>query len=133
MSENTFKAYSRDGELYCFDSIDDLFDDLDADGELVVGRTYYEADGRRIEPDDFTGKWSVEAILGLFDEELYEEVGEIADNEFAGVADESRAELAKLLADWIEKHVNVGRYWKIVSKTRQMEVGPDDIREGGAA
>ena len=133
MSENTFKVYSRDDELYCFDSIDDLFDDLDAYGDLVVGRTYYEADGQRIEPNDFTGKWIVEAILERFDDELYEEVGEIADKDFAGVADESKAELAKLMADWIEKHVNVGRYWKIVSKTRQMEVGPDDIREGGAA
>lgn len=37
------------------------------------------------------------------------------------------------LAGWIEKHVNVGRYWKIVGKTRQMEIEPDDLKEGGAA
>ena len=132
MRQNTFKTYSRDDELYCFDSIDDLFDDLNADGEFVVGRVYYEADGRGVEPSDFTGRRSVEAILERFDEELCERVGEIADNDFAAVADESKAELAKLLTDWIEKHVNVGRYCEIVGKTRQMKVGPDDIREGGA-
>ena len=133
MSGNTFKTYSRDDDLYCFESIGELFDDLDADGELVVGKTYYEADGRRIEPNDFTGKWSVEAILERFDEELYEEVDEISDNDFTGVTDEAKTELAQLLAGWIEKHVNVGRYWKIIGKTREMKVEPDDLKEGGAA
>ena len=63
MRQNTFKTYSRDDELYCFDSIDDLFDDLNADGEFVVGRVYYEADGRGVEPGDFTGRRSVEATV----------------------------------------------------------------------
>ena len=81
MRQNTFKTYSRDDELYCFDSIDDLFDDMNADGEFVVGRVYYEADGRGVEPSDFTGRRSVEAILERFDEELCERVGEIADND----------------------------------------------------
>ena len=133
MNENTFKAYSRDDELYCFDSIGELFADLDADGLLEVGCVYYEADCQRLSPSDFTGESSVDAILERCDEELYEEIGEIADNDFTGVTDEAKTELATLLAGWIEKHVNVGRYWKIVGKTREMKVGPDDIKEGGAA
>lgn len=131
--ENTFKSYSRDDELYCFESIGELFDDMEADGVLEVGMGYYEADCRRLTPSDFTGKWSVEAILERCDDELYEEIGETADNDFTGVTDEAKTELAALLAGWIEKHVNVGRYWKIVGKTRQLEVGPDDLKEGGAS
>lgn len=134
MSENTFKAYSRDNETYCCNSLGELFDDLDSDGELVVGRVYYEADCRRIAPSDFTSKHEVRTILERFDECLYEEIGEIADGDFTGVTDEAKTELGNLLAGWIEKNVNVGRYWKIISKTpREMKVGPDDIKEGGAA
>lgn len=130
MSEKTFKAYSRDDEQFCFDSIGELFDDMDADGVLEVGMGYYEADCKRLEPSDFARPGRIDYLLEEFDSDLYEEIGEIADEIFSGVTDEAKTELVGLISGWIEKHVNVGRYWKIVGKTRQLEVGPDDIGEG---
>ena len=121
------KCYSTNDEDFRYDDLGELFDDLDADGELVVGRVYYEADCKEIAPADFTGKWRLESILEQFDEDLYEEIGESADNDFTGVADEAVVELAALLTGWIEKHVNVGRYWKIVGKSRPMQVTEDDL------
>lgn len=132
MSQGTFKTYSRDDEIYCFNSIGELLDDLDSDGELVAGQTYYEADCRKIVASDFTGKRRVESILEQWDHDLYEDVGEISDNDFSNSTDEAKDELATLLAGWIEKHAKVDRYWKIIGKTREMKVEPDDIKEGGA-
>ena len=133
MSETTFKAYSRDDEMYCFDSIGELFDDMESDGVLEVGAGYYEADCRKLNPGDFVRPGRIDFILEDFDSDLYEQIGEIADGDFSGVTDEAKGELVGLIAGWIEKHVNVGRYWKIVGKTRQMEVVPDDLKEGDAA
>lgn len=133
MSKNTFKLYSRDDELYCFESIGELFDDMEADGVLEVGMGYYEADFRRFKPSDFARPGRIDFILEDFDSDLYEQIGETADNDFSGVPEEAKAELVGLISGWIEKHVNIGRYWKIVGKTRQMEVVPDDLKEGGEA
>lgn len=133
-SENTFKAYSRDDEMYCFDSIGELFDDLDAEGLLEVGRVYYEADCRKLGAKDFAGEYGVSAILEQWDNDLCEESDEASGCcNFTDVTNEAREELSHLLQAWIEKHVNVGRYWKIIGKPREMKVGPDDLKEGGAA
>lgn len=127
------KCYSTNDEDFHYDKLGELFDDLDSDGELVLGRAYYEADCREITASDFTGKRRIESILEQFDEDLYEEIGEIADNDFTGVTDEAKAELASFLSAWIEKHVNVGRYWKIIGKTRPMQVTAEDLRDADPA
>jgi hypothetical protein len=123
------KCYSDNEEIFMFDGLCELFESLNADGTFVVGRVYYEADCKELEAADFTGKWRVESILEQFDEDLYEEVGEVCDNDFSSVDDAAKAELAALLNGWIEKHVSTKRYWKIVDTPVEKRVTADDVAE----
>lgn len=84
------KCYSRDDEQYMFDSIGDLFDDMECDGALKVGSIYYEVDCRPVVPSDF---YRVDLLLEEMDETIYQELGECYDNDASNVSKEAKAEL----------------------------------------
>jgi hypothetical protein len=123
------KRYSTNHEDFIHHDVDEVFDDLDSDGRMVVDQVYYEADFRNLLPADFTDKRRLEMILERFDDELYEDVGEISDNDFYNVTDDAKDELRNLLNTWIEKHVNVSKYWTIVGKSRKCVVTAEDVAE----
>lgn len=121
------KCYSLNNESFNYDEIGELFADLEADGELYEGRVYYEADCKLAEPKDYANSHSVSWMLESLDEQLYDEVGEFSDNDFYNTTKEAKEELREFLESWITKHVNLGRYWKIVGKTREMVVTKEDL------
>ena len=121
------KCYSANDEDFIYQDVGELFDALDSDGGLVVGRVYYEADFRNLLPSDLINKHRIGSILEQFDDDLYEEIGEISDNDFYNVTDDAKEELRQLLNTWIEKHVNVSKYWKIVGKSRERVVTAEDL------
>ncbi len=117
-------CYSRDDETFIFDSVGELFDDLEADGELVVGREYFEADCEHM---TMAAIVSVGHLLDQFDEWAYEEVGEIYDADFSSLPQEAKDELRALLIEWQMKHVNLDRYWIIKGKSRTLTVTAEDV------
>lgn len=124
----TSKCYSIDNEAFNYDELGDLFADLESDGELYEGRVYYEADCKVVEPKDYVNSHSVSCMLESLDEQLYDDVGEVSDNDFYNTSKEAKEELRQFLESWITKHVNVGRYWTIVGQSRELQVTKDDLK-----
>lgn len=118
------RFYSRDDEVFRFNDVGELLDDMAADGCLVPGAVYYEADSAPVTADDIVGSgW----LLDSLDDQLYELTGEAADGEFSTVDQAAKDELTKLLVAWIERHVNLSLYWRIVGHSRQCEVTAEDV------
>lgn len=123
-------CYSLDDEEFRYDSLGDVIDAMD---EPQVGSVYYEADCRELAAPDFADNNTIEHLLEHMDEDLFEEVGEIADCDFTSVPPEAKEELRALVQAWVEKHVNVTRYWRIVGKSRECRLTAEDLTAGGAA
>lgn len=118
------KCYSHDNENFNHDSLGDLLDSM---VEPAVGDVYYEADCRPLTHADVVRRHEVDSILEQWDEQAYEEIGEVFDNEFSNVTQEAKAELLALLTAWADKHVSLGRYWKITGKSREMKLTAEDL------
>lgn len=118
MTETTKKCYSRDEENYNSESLGELIDNY----ELVEGDHYWEADAIAITHKDFL---DVDYILENFDEQGYEEVGEVYDNDFINTPKEAKDELEELIKGWAEKHVNL-RYWK-VRNSKEFKITKEDL------
>lgn len=116
-------SYSIDDENYTHETLDDVFDALESDGQLVAGTIYWEADFEAMEPQQaLSAAW----VLDEANERGYDLIGESWDNPFA-VSMDAQIELQALLDAWAKKHVNVGIYRTIVGKARQMTVTEADL------
>ena len=69
-------------------------DNLDSDGELVPGRVYYEVDVAPMTHEHVISESEVFGLLERLDEAVYEDVGEVADNDYYGVSAEARVTYA---------------------------------------
>lgn len=117
------KCYSVNDEEYRHTDIESVLDDLESNGNLKVGASYFEADCAPVATDRLL---SADQILEAADEQGYELIGETWDNPF-DVSGEARQELQALLNTWAAKHVKVGRYFEIVGLTRKMTVTLADV------
>jgi hypothetical protein len=123
-------CFSRSGDDFTHRTLGELFDEMSADGDLVAGTIYYEATCHVMEPKDIVTR--IDAVLEEFDEALYEQVGDIAQNDFTGTSDEAKLELKGLITNWISRHVNVSNYWVIPGTPRERTVTQEDVNEYGA-
>lgn len=123
----TNKCYSLDNESFNYNSLGEVFDDLESEGELYEGRVYYEADYRPLDVKDLTLSYAVGSLLDDLDENLYDVVGESADADFYNVPKEAKQELVDFLESWIAKHVDLSHYFKIVGKPRELKVVEEDL------
>ena len=123
MTSKTEVCYSADGEVWQHTGIDDLFSDMDDDGRLEVGETYYEADFETI---DLAKMFCIESILETAEERLWDLIGETSEDAFA-VSAEAKADLRAVLADWTKRHLGSSAYWKCVGNVRELSVAADDI------
>ena len=122
--EKLIKCYSTDDENFNFDSFGDLIDSMDGP---EIGSTYYEADCVKLLPTEPITNYTVGYLLEEFDAHVYDEIGEVYDNECSSVSDDAKQELRYLLDEWAKKHIDLGRYWKIIGKTRQMKITQEDL------
>lgn len=120
-------CYSRDDESFNFSELGDLMDDLASDDALQPGTVYYEADCTPMTPE-----YLIDACLDHFledcDQAVYDEVGEVYDNDFSGTSKEAQLELRALILRWAEKHIKM-RYWRIDGKSRQKTFTKEEIEE----
>lgn len=122
-------AYSRDDEDFRHTDLGAFMDSLESDGELVPGRKYFEVDVQPMTHEHVISEHEVFSLLERLDESAYEDVGEVADNDYYGVSAEARAELRQALIAWADKHVRLG-YWRITStKAREKEFTAAEIED----
>jgi len=88
------KVYSSCGEIFnddcaCYDN----------------GDTYWSGDKREVSPSDLIGDWAVMSLFESMQEQLYDEVGEVADTfEMSKLAEK---ELLEAIKDAVDKHLTV--------------------------
>ena len=117
--------YSTDNENFSYDDFDSLLDAMADNDALHAGAVYFEADARTMTPDDIIG--DCESLLERWDELLYEEVGEEADNPFIVLPAAAKQELADLIRGWMEKHVDLSNWAVFVGKSRECVLTAADI------
>lgn len=117
------KCYSTNDEDFKFTDFSDLIDELESNGDLAVGATYYEADFRRVTAKDLV---SIDRVVEDMDERLYDLVGEAAEDGI-DVSNEAEKELEAFLVQWVDKHADIRRYYTIVGKSREIKITAEDI------
>ena len=118
------KAYSLNDEDYLYDSVGDLLDYLESEGNLVEGTTYYESDIKEVNLADY---FNVDSILECAEERLADDIGEHAFGVF-GATQSARTELYNLMRSWTEKYLSK-ECWKCVGKAREYQVSQTDLEK----
>ena len=120
------KAYSLDDELF-FMSKTDIFDILHENNMFVIGQEYYEATNESLTANLFAK--NTDFITDHFDDMLYNIVGdEIKEDTFYKLSEDARLHLQKLLIAWIEEHIDLSPYSKILGESVTLHVTSDDIK-----
>lgn len=118
------KCYSLNDEEFNITEMGDL---IDQHNNPEVGGIYWEADCKPLLPTDGINSHTVDSLLENMDERIYEDTGDVYDNECSNVSDEAKAELNGLLRSWAIKHIDLSRYWKIIGKTRECKFTAEDL------
>lgn len=121
------KFYSTCNEMFNHSEPDDALRELADDGLLVEGAIYYEGDFELV---PFTRYLKADRILEYAGEQIYDEVGESAEDAFT-VTKEAEQELDALLSAWADKHLK-GQYWTGVGMSREIKVTASDVAEHAA-
>lgn len=93
--------YSRDGEMFNGECLEDL--------DLEIGDTYYFGESQEIKPSSLIPKFAVDELLERMDENLFDEVGELAEDRLH-VSDEAKADLLEFMQKWADENVTVSCY-----------------------
>lgn len=120
---NLEKFYSTDDEDFSHSDFGSLVDALDNDGELEVGRIYYEADFKRISITDLV---AVPQLIERMEERLHDIVGECAEDGMKQRGD-AEASLEALLTQWAENHTGLHTFYKKVGPSRKMRISESDM------
>jgi hypothetical protein len=121
-------AYSHNDEDFT-DDFSTLLDIIVEANELesiedAVGLSYWVGEKTPVKPDIVADNL-VHRILDDADDFMYEEVGEIYDNEFSSVSKEAKFELQSMLEQWTNKHVKLHYY--TVKNIKKTELTKGDV------
>ena len=118
----TTYCYSTDEEIFSYESMGDLIDEITFNTEDPIGATYWRGEKVELTHAECI---DIDSLLENCDERASEEIGEIYDNCFTEVTIEEKQELHDLIADWAKKRVNI-RYWKVIN-TQEMKITAEDL------
>lgn len=91
-------CYSTDGETFDY-----------SEPDLNIGDTYYSGKVLEISPSELVHKWCVDNIIEQMEEQLYERVGEAADDNFS-ISDKAKGELHSYIKEFMNKNSRVTCY-----------------------
>lgn len=117
-------VYSINGEHFAFDTVTDVFDALDLDGELKAGQEYYSAEAVIEKPSDF---FDVGSLLDDIHARAWDDGGEWADDFVSQLTPAQREELKQLVSDWLDKNMTVN--FRSVKNIRTLTVTAEDLSE----
>lgn len=109
--------YSTNDEDFMYGDFESLLYAMEDNDALHAGAVYFEADTRPMTSADIIG--NSEPLLEWWDEILYDEAGEAADNPFIGVPEAAKQELVELISGWMKKHIDLSNWTVFVGKSRE--------------
>ena len=117
-------CYSTDEELFNFESVGDVIDELRCklDGSELIGASYWRGEKKELTHAECIDNGS---LLEQCDERAYEEIGKIYNYYFTNTNNDTKNKLNDLILAWTKKHVNI-RYWK-VGKVQECKVTAEDL------
>ena len=101
------KCYSTDEESFDIDNVCDVFDELESNGKLKAGQCYWVADAVKQKPSWY---FSVDNLLNNLTESAADNGGGEYAEYFPNVSSDEKAELNKLICDWLDAKVAVTFY-----------------------
>lgn len=116
-------VYSTNGEDFDYHSVGEVFDKLEARGELRERITYFSAEAFIPKPSDF---FRAKFLLDDIEERAYDNCGEWP-NFTSQLTTAQREELQQLVSDWLDKHMTVN-FWT-VKDIKPLNVTAEDISE----
>ena len=116
--------YSLDSHEFSLDCIGAAFHQLAEQGQLQEGAVYFEVECELVTPACFD---NVDGFLDSLQMSLYAQAGAASDADFTAVEPVAKAELQLLIERWIDKHVNVRRYWRVAGPTVTRTVTRQEI------
>ncbi|MDA8485120.1 hypothetical protein NNO07_18800 [Pseudomonas resinovorans] len=119
-------CYSLNDEDFAYTDIFSLMSAMDESGVLEAGAEYWESDFRVALPKD---AFSVERILEGADEQLFDDVGEIYENDFSYASPAAKLELQELLHSWCDKHINLSSYSVLIGKSRKKAITAKEVAD----
>ncbi|WP_315809415.1 hypothetical protein [Pseudomonas sp. C9-3] len=119
-------CYSLNDEDYVYTDLFTLMSEMEDADYLQEGAEYWESDFRVALPKDAI---SVEHILECADERLFDEVGEIYENDFSYASPAAKLELLDLLNAWCDKHINLSSYSVLTGKARKKSITAEEVEQ----
>ena len=101
MSKTGDIVYSEDQEFFIYDNLNDL--------GLEVGDPYYKGVVAEIKPSQLVGHFTVDTILEVMEELLYEDVGELACGNLT-IPKDKEEELLGIIKSYMDKNASVSCY-----------------------
>ncbi len=117
--------YGTNSIVFYYDSIHDLFDELNDKKLLHTGTPYWEADFTQIPISQLL---NAESVIEMANDAGYEEMGEIWDNHF-DVSRQAKQELQSMLEEWASKYVDVSQCLILVRGPRRWVVSAMNVLE----
>lgn len=96
--EDGTEVYSTCGEVFSYTDLD-----------FEVGDTYYKGKSESIRPSKLIHPYVVSSILDEMEEQLYEEVGELACDNLT-LDEDKQEELLRIIKNFVDKHTKVSCY-----------------------
>lgn len=96
--EDGTEVYSTCGEVFSYTDLD-----------FEVGDTYYKGKSKSIRPSRLLHPLSVYGLLDDMEEQLYEEVGEVAFDNLS-MPEDKQEELLCIIKNFVDKHTKVSCY-----------------------
>lgn len=125
-------CYSTDEEYFnltSFSEVLEFYEDIcgytvdSADEDTsIIGCTYWRGEKVELKVEDCI---DISGFLEACDNEAYEYIGDIYDNCFQDVSEESIQVLKDLVISWANTHVKM-RYWRVVN-TAELKITEEDL------
>jgi len=124
------KCYSIDEENYNLNSMEEVIDYLSCNGEVEVGREYYEADAVPYTTYELVDS-HFDYLLESLDERICEDLGECWDSELLMIRHSNTTaykELQDFLVTWLDKNTRINTFYKVNNSITKM-LTQEDIDE----
>jgi hypothetical protein len=116
--------YSTDQENFNLDSVGEVLDSLNIDGEALVGQSYWVGEKHQ-HPASYYFSDAAEHLLEQAQCQADDDAGEHAESFTKGVIDIARKELDDFVQAWADKHLSVD-FWT-VRNVREIKLTEEDL------
>ena len=114
--------YSTDDEDYSLTDLSEVYLNLENEDRLHAGTIYYESDGVPVQVSDI---FSIDQMMETVKENLYGIVGESYDR--FKFSENDLKQLSQFITNWMYTKTNIGEYYRLTGKIRQVVLTQEDV------